>query len=63
MKLCRLGNAVGVVGALLALLGFQTSVFDALAEPAVVGLVGGLLMVIGTTMFGIGEWKQRTASR
>jgi hypothetical protein len=51
-----------MTGALLALLESQTSVFDALAEPAVVGLVGGVLMLAGSAMFGVGEWQRRADS-
>ena len=59
----QLGLAIGAVGGLIVVLESWTSVFGAATEPAVVPLVAGLLMIVGTTMFTIGEWKRRAASQ
>lgn len=55
----RLGFAMIVIGGLLGLLQSQTTIFDAVDEPAVIGFGGGLLMIAGVVVLGVVMLKRR----
>lgn len=60
--LSRLGFIMVVIGGLLALFQSQTTVFGGIAESAVIGLGGGLLMVAGIVVVSVVTLKQRVSS-
>lgn len=50
------------IGGGLAILQSETAIFDAIAAPGAIGLVGGLLMLVGVVVVSIVALKQRSAT-